>query len=126
MTAPMGEPWVFVTSSTHHEPATGPGAWLPLLRKLHAAGWEHFRYGKDDAVEHVWFRNRLARNQQKLSLDEGVASIEIDGVTMSAAGLTADQTDLFLLLLGAFRSAPTAQWQRSEVASEAVTADVRR
>jgi hypothetical protein len=87
-------------------------AWYPLLRRLHSAGWTHIRYGFGDTTQHVWRRNDMAQNQQQISADE-LLSADIDGVSISAAGLNPEQCYLFLLDLGAFNPAPEPVWRHS-------------
>lgn len=93
-------------------------AWYPLLRQLHAAGWEHARV-LGSRLEHVWERNRHALNHQKISLDQGVVSINIHGVDLSGAGLTPDQCHLILTILGAFDPAPEPVWRHTEAIDKA-------
>lgn len=87
-----------------------PSSWYPLLRRLHAAGWEHMKYTVFGIDEHVWYRNRLAVNEQSITANETCDGFRVEcrmnGRGMSVYGFAPADLALFAEQLGVFEPAP--------------------
>lgn len=87
--------------------------WVPLLRALRNAGWEHKEYGGDTALEHVWRRGGMA-NLEQITVNLSAAKVYIRPWTCETTVLTVGDAWLALAFVGAFGPAPERMdWRRA-------------
>jgi hypothetical protein len=95
-----------------------------LLRRLHSAGWQHTRYTTYGIDEHVYTRNRLAIDEQRICLNENTdgwrVEVRIGGRVLSGSGFDVADWDMFAGWLGVFEPAPAPVYRSFAVLSPVI------
>lgn len=101
-----------------------------LLRRLHSAGWQHTRYTTFGIHEHVYTRNRLAINEQRICLNENTdgwrVEVRIGGRVLSGSGFDVADWDMAAGWLGVFEPAPAPIYPPLTYAQRKVRDEVLR
>lgn len=92
-------------------------SWVPLLRQLRAAGWEHTEYSMGDCVEHVWRRNRTALNMQQISWNITGAQVFIGDESHTTTSMDVRRAWRVLEDMGAFDPKPEPRYPNRPVLS---------
>ena len=88
-------------------------AWVPLLRALRQAGWEHKEYGLWLTTEHVWRRGGQA-NLQQITWNISGASVFVGDESHTTTVMNVARAWRVLQDIGAFEPAPErVDWRRA-------------